>query len=72
MIKKISDLTGKIACPACMSFLEWDSPEDIKTSAGNKYIKCPNCGYEIVLHRGVKHWKNDDLNNGVPIYVGSS
>lgn len=46
MIKKIGKLVGQIDCKECLSLIQWDSADDIKTSNGIRYVVCPNCGNE--------------------------
>ena len=63
MIKKIASLKGQVDCSNCFSLLEWDSIEDIKWVTGNKYIICPECGNNVILHDGVDYWKEASAAN---------
>ena len=64
MVRKIASLKGQIDCPNCFSLLEWDSIEDIKWVAGNKYITCPICRQNLILKDGVDYWVTSEGESG--------
>lgn len=56
MIKKIGKLVGQIDCKECLSLIQWDSADDIKTSNGIRFVVCPNCGKHILLDGRTDYW----------------
>jgi len=66
MITKIASLKGQIDCPNCFSLLQWDSVNDIKTSNGNRYIVCPECGQSILLDPKKDYWITVEENGNGP------
>lgn len=72
MVKKIASLKGRVDCPTCFSLLEWDSIEDIKWVAGNKYIVCPECKSNIILRDGVDYWVEAEGGGDSQAVVGTA
>ncbi len=74
MVKKIASLKGQIDCPNCFSLLEWDSIDDIKWVAGNRYITCPICKQNLILKDNVDYWitSEDGSEDGSQAVVGTA
>ena len=74
MVKKIASLKGQIDCPNCFSLLEWDSIDDIKWVAGNRYITCPICKQNLILKDDVDYWitSEDGSEDGSQAVVGTA
>lgn len=73
MVKKIASLKGQIDCPNCFSLLEWDSIDDIKWVAGNRYITCPICKQNLILKDNVDYWiTTEDGGDGSQAVVGTA
>ena len=74
MVKKIASLKGQIDCPNCFSLLEWDSIDDIKWVAGNRYITCPICKQNLILKDNIDYWitSEDGSEDGSQAVVGTA
>lgn len=77
MIKKIGKLVGQIDCKECLSLIQWDSADDIKTSNGIRFVVCPNCGKHILLDGRTDYWipvedEQEEEGKGKQAIVGSA
>ena len=64
MIKVLEHGVRKITCPNCKAKLQYEQEDIIseKRPNGKQYIKCPDCGVEIILNKPKTSNNNDDFN----------
>ena len=72
MIQKVASLVGQTICPECYYEIQWDSPNDIEYITGNKTIKCPQCGYRIILLNDIDYLVENKQNDNPDVYKGTA
>lgn len=72
MIQKVTSLVGQTICPECYYEIQWDSPNDIEYITGNKTIKCPQCGYRMILLNDIDYLVESKQNDNPDVYKGTA
>lgn len=72
MIQKVASLVGQTVCPECYYEIQWDSPNDIEYITGNKTIKCPQCGYRMILLNDIDYLVESKQNDNPDVYKGTA